>query len=136
MTTHLPKGGSGIKKLGKCFLTSNLFCNLLYHYLPLSIKKSIFMAIVVEVMHERYVIKRRPDKLPLQVLADIHSKKLAKEYAYQAPEILNNKSAQIQLADFFYRSIPKCFRYASYRSVKHDIIDSLKNCPKLDAQCA
>lgn len=137
MTTHLPKGGEGVKKLGKYFLTSSLICNLIYHYLPLPLKKMVFMAIVMEVIHERHTIKRRHiDKLPLKILADVHSEKLTDQYLSEVPETFTSKSAQIQLADFFYRSIPSCFRYASYRSVKHDIIDSLSNCPRLHLQYA
>jgi hypothetical protein len=129
MTTHLRKGGDGVKKLGKCLLTSSLICNLLYHYLPLSLKKAIFMAIVTEVIHERHMIKRRrTHKLPLRILTDIHSKQIANEYSAELPNQYCDKHAQLQVADFFYRYIPSCFRYGSYRSLKHDIINSLNHC--------
>lgn len=129
MTTHLMKGGDGVKKLGKCLLTSSLICNLLYHYLPLSLKKTIFMAIVIDVIHERHMIRRRrAHKMPLRILSNIHSKKIANEYSDELPNEYCGKQAQIQVADFFYRYIPKCFRYGSYRSVKYDIINSLNHC--------
>lgn len=136
MTIQIPKGGAGVKRLGKYFLTSSLISNLIYHYLPLPLKKLVFMAIVIEVVHGSHNVRRRQNKLLLQVLSDIHSKQIAPSYTTQVPKTLETKSAQIQLADFFYRSIPSCFRYASYRSVKHDIIDSLNKCPQFHTQYA
>jgi hypothetical protein len=130
MFSKLIHGGLGVKNLGKYLLTSSLISNLLYHYLPLPLKKAIFMGIVVDVIHERHMIKRRHiQKLPLRILTDIHSEKIATKHLNDLPDDLTTRKKQIELAEFFYNAIPRCFRYASYRSVKHDILNGLEKCP-------